>query len=50
MEPNEEQLVILEVVWSEGAWTLREVWKQLGKNSGYTSILKLMQEMHKTIS
>jgi predicted transcriptional regulator len=33
------------VLWRQGASTVREVHEALGKNSGYTTTLKLMQLM-----
>jgi len=39
------EIAILAVLWRQGASTVREVHEALGKNSGYTTTLKLMQLM-----
>ena len=43
--PTDAEIAILAVLWRQGASTVREVHEALGKNSGYTSTLKLMQLM-----
>jgi BlaI family penicillinase repressor len=43
--PTDAELAILAVLWRQGASTVREVHEALGKDSGYTSTLKLMQLM-----
>jgi len=43
--PTDAELDILAVLWRQGASTVREVHEALGKDSGYTSTLKLMQLM-----
>lgn len=46
-KPTESELEILQVLWSKGECTVREVHEILEKNKtvGYTSTLKLMQIM-----
>jgi predicted transcriptional regulator len=45
--PSEVELAILHVLWERGPSTVREVHEQVGKarNTGYTTVLKLMQIM-----
>jgi BlaI family transcriptional regulator, penicillinase repressor len=43
--PTDSEVAILAVLWRQGASTVREVHDALGKDSGYTSTLKLMQLM-----
>ncbi len=43
--PTDAEIAILAVLWRQGASTVREVHEALGKGSGYTSTLKLMQLM-----
>ena len=43
--PTDAEIAILAVLWRQGASTVREVHDALGKDSGYTSTLKLMQLM-----
>lgn len=43
--PTDAETAILAVLWRQGASTVREVHDALGKDSGYTSTLKLMQLM-----
>ena len=43
--PTDSEIAILAVLWRQGASTVREVHEALGKDSGYTSTLKLMQLM-----
>ncbi len=47
LKPTEGELEILQVLWSEGAATVRKVHEELNtyKESGYTTTLKLMQIM-----
>jgi len=46
-KPTESELEILQVLWNEGAATVRRVHEELSKtkDSGYTTTLKLMQIM-----
>ena len=46
-EPTESELEILQVLWSKGTATVREVNVELNKNRevGYTTTLKIMQIM-----
>ncbi|MEN0056126.1 MAG: BlaI/MecI/CopY family transcriptional regulator [Mucilaginibacter sp.] len=48
IKPTESELEILQVIWSKGQCTVREVHEELAKNkdAGYTTTLKLMQIMH----
>jgi predicted transcriptional regulator len=43
--PTGAEIAILAVLWRQGASTVREVHEALGKDSGYTATLKLMQLM-----
>ena len=43
--PTASEIAILAVLWRQGASTVREVHEALGKDSGYTTTLKLMQLM-----
>ena len=43
--PTDAEIAILAVLWRQGASTVREVHEALGKDSGYTTTLKLMQLM-----
>jgi BlaI family penicillinase repressor len=43
--PTDAEIAILAVLWRQGASTVREVHDALGKDSGYTTTLKLMQLM-----
>ena len=46
--PTEAELAILDVLWSKGQATVREVYEDLYENDGggYTTALKLLQVMH----
>ena len=43
--PTDAEIAILAVLWRQGGSTVREVHEALGKDSGYTSTLKLLQLM-----
>jgi BlaI family transcriptional regulator, penicillinase repressor len=43
--PTDAELAILKVLWARGASTVREVAEALGRDVGYTTILKLLQIM-----
>lgn len=43
--PTESELSILNVLWRRGPSTVREVWDELGRKSGYTTVLKFLQIM-----
>jgi predicted transcriptional regulator len=43
--PTDSELAILRVLWSRGPSTVREVAEVMGREAGYTPILKLMQIM-----
>ena len=45
-KPTESELEILSVLWENGPSTVRFVNEKLGKDTGYTTTLKLMQIMH----
>ncbi|WP_443946274.1 BlaI/MecI/CopY family transcriptional regulator [Pedobacter sp. AW1-32] len=46
-KPTEGEMEILQVLWTNGKATVREVHEALNKkDSGYTTTLKLMQIMH----
>ena len=48
MKPTESELEILQIIWSKGSCTVRDVHEELAKSkdSGYTTTLKLMQIMY----
>jgi len=48
IKPTESELEILQILWSKGLATVREVHEELSrtKDVGYTTTLKLMQIMH----
>ena len=43
--PTDSELAILSVLWDRGPSTVRDVFEALGKQGGYTTVLKLMQIM-----
>lgn len=48
IRPTESELEILQILWTKGIATVREVHEELTKTkeAGYTTTLKLMQIMH----
>ncbi len=48
LKPTESELEILQILWTRGLATVREVHEELAtfKDVGYTTTLKLMQIMH----
>ena len=44
-KPTDAELGILRVLWSRGPSTVREVAEAMGREAGYTTILKLLQIM-----
>lgn len=44
-KPTEAELQILAVLWRTGPATVRQVHTALGRETGYTTVLKLMQIM-----
>jgi predicted transcriptional regulator len=44
-KPTDGELAILRVLWARGPSTVRQVAEELGKDTGYTTALKLMQIM-----
>ena len=44
-KPTEAELAILRVLWTRGPSTVREVAREMGRESAYTTILKLLQIM-----
>jgi BlaI family transcriptional regulator, penicillinase repressor len=48
IKPTESELEILQVLWTKGLATVREVHEEMAKvkDVGYTTTLKLMQIMH----
>jgi BlaI family penicillinase repressor len=48
VKPTESELEILQILWTKGLATVREVHEELAKtkDAGYTTTLKLMQIMH----
>ena len=43
--PTDAELAILRVLWRRGPSTVRQVHEELGEETGYTTVLKLMQIM-----
>lgn len=43
--PTEAELEILNILWAEGPSTVRDVHTRIGKDTGYTTVLKQMQVM-----
>src|SRR5689334_23077779 len=48
IKPTESELEILQILWTKGTATVRDVHEELikTKDAGYTTTLKLMQIMH----
>src|SRR5438094_10615854 len=44
-KPTDAELAILRVLWTRGPSTVRQVTEALGRETGYTTILKLLQIM-----
>ena len=44
-KPTDAELAILRVLWTQGPSTVRQVAEALGRETGYTTILKLLQIM-----
>jgi BlaI family transcriptional regulator, penicillinase repressor len=44
-KPTDGELAILRVLWSRGPSTVRQVAERIGKDTGYTTALKLLQIM-----
>jgi predicted transcriptional regulator len=44
-KPTDAELSILRVLWARGPSTVREVAREMGRESAYTTILKLLQIM-----
>jgi len=44
-KPTDAELTILRVLWARGPSTVREVAAELGREAGYTTVLKLLQIM-----
>jgi predicted transcriptional regulator len=44
-KPTDAELAILRVLWSRGPSTVRQVAEVLGREAGYTTVLKLLQIM-----
>ena len=42
-KPTDAELAILRVLWSRGPSTVRQVAEQMGRDTGYTTVLKLLQ-------
>src|SRR3954452_17682860 len=43
--PTDAELAILRVLWRHGACTVRDVHDHLGRETGYTTVLKILQIM-----
>ena len=44
-KPTDAELAILTVLWSRGPSTVRQIAEEMGREAGYTAILKLLQIM-----
>src|SRR5262249_53280162 len=44
-KPTDAELSILRVLWTRGPSTVRQVTEALGRDTGYTTVLKLLQIM-----
>lgn len=44
-KPTDAELAILRVLWTRGPSTVREVAEAMGRDTGYTTVLKLLQIM-----
>jgi predicted transcriptional regulator len=44
-KPTDAELAILRVLWARGPSTVRQVAEDMGRDAGYTTILKLLQIM-----
>ncbi len=44
-KPTDAELAILTVLWAKGPSTVRRIAEELGREAGYTTILKLLQIM-----
>jgi BlaI family penicillinase repressor len=44
-KPTDAELAILRVLWDRGPSTVREVAESLGRQTGYTTVLKILQIM-----
>src|SRR5678815_1077245 len=44
-KPTDSELAILRVLWTRGPSTVRQVAEVMGREAGYTTVLKLMQIM-----
>ena len=44
-KPTDAELAILRVLWARGPSTVRQVAETLGRETGYTTVLKLLQIM-----
>jgi len=44
-KPTDAELAILRVLWARGPSTVRDVAREMGRESAYTTILKLLQIM-----
>ncbi len=44
-KPTDAELAILRVLWARGPSTVRQVAEDLGRETGYTTVLKLLQIM-----
>src|SRR5438046_6970172 len=42
-KPTDAELAILSVLWSRGPGTVRQIAEEMGREAGYTTILKLLQ-------
>ena len=44
-KPTDAELAILRVLWARGPSTVRQIAEEMGRDTGYTTVLKLLQIM-----
>src|SRR5262249_1120649 len=44
-KPTDAELAILRILWGRGPSTVRRVTEEMGRDTGYTTVLKLLQIM-----
>lgn len=44
-DPSDSELAILHVLWRKGPSSVRAIWDEMGRKSGYTTVLKFLQIM-----
>src|SRR5687768_1272293 len=46
LKPTDSEHIILRVLWDRGPSTVRQVHQAFGSETGYTTVLKMLQIMH----